>query len=269
MLVCIIFALLTASASLMPSHAPARAAQPVRCRASPCRASAEWNELINMAAALSDAGSLEADVLRVAATTSRGAASSSADATRMEDLISQLEASNQPDVSNGALDGSWLLAYAGCPAYRSSPFFWAFEALAGSAGNPLLAITDGLPFYRVGAARQIISNTAASAGTLVSAIEVSLYIFDALLPPQRSVMTSTARTATDPTDPQSLTLEMLTTEVKESNLPFSGSASFPTQRIFDAIKAGSSTVRLRTSYLSSTMRVTRAPDGAILVYLRE
>ena len=50
-----------------------------------------------MAAALSDAGSLEADVLRVAATTSRGAASSSADATRMEDLISQLEASNQPN----------------------------------------------------------------------------------------------------------------------------------------------------------------------------
>lgn len=240
-------------------------------RKTPIRAveSAQWSELINMASSLSETATLEAKILRVAATTSRGAASSDRDSTFIDDLVFQLEATGQPDVSTGALDGTWLLAYSSCPAYRTSPFFWAFEKLAGDATQPLLSITDGLPFYRVGVARQTFSDTASISGTLVSAIEVSLSVFDALLPPVRSVMTTTAGASPDAADPAALVIDVQTTEVKESSLPFSDVASFPTKEVFDQLKAGAAQVSLRTSYLSSTMRITRAPDGAVLVYVRE
>ena len=209
--------------------------------------------------------------MQLAATTNRGATRSSDAARSVDDLIAQLESYGPPDVSAGALDGSWSLAYATCPAYRSSPFFWAFGQLAEQLAAPLFAITDGLPFYRVGAARQTLADTSATGGmgTLVSAIEVDLYAFDALIPPQRSVMTTSASARPDSEDASSLILELQTTEVKDSALPFSGMLAFPIARVFDGLKSGSASVRLRTSYLSDTMRITRAPDGAVLVYVPE
>jgi len=220
-----------------------------------------------------DQEALEAELMTLAATTSRGADMSSIDTERIATLVAQLECFQPPDVSTGVLDGTWRLAYASCPAYRSSPFFAGFEQAFGPAAAPLVAITDGLPFYRVGDARQIIRNSGvAGEGTLVSEITVEIYAFNALLPPLRSVMTTTssARPEGAGGDLSMLILDLQSTEVKESALPFSDAVAFPVQRVFDSLKSGSATVRQRTSYLSPTLRVARtAPSDDVLVYVPE
>lgn len=223
----------------------------------------------------SDALTLELKLMRLAAVTDRGACRTNEDELRIYGLIDQLEGCNQAEPpAAGALDGTWRLAFSSCPPYRSSPFFAAFGQLVGDVASPLLfSVTDGLPFFRVGAARQIIANTAAtspSEGTLVSQIEVELYAFDALLPPVRSVMTTSASARADDKDAATLVLGLLRTEVKDSALPFSSALAFPVQQTFDGLKSGSATIRQRTSYLSPTLRITRAmANNDIFVYARE
>lgn len=66
----------------------------------------------------------------------------------MEDLCLQLEALNpSADDPSAALDGSWRLAYASVEPFRSSPFFWAFQAAAGGEDTAaaVFAFTAGLP----------------------------------------------------------------------------------------------------------------------------
>jgi len=218
---------------------------------------------------------LELKLMRLAAVTDRGARRTSEDEQRVYGLIDQLEGCNEPKsrATEDTLDGTWRLAFSSCPPYRSSPFFAAFGQLAGDFALPLYSVTDGLPFFRVGSARQIITNTAATStaeGTLVSQIEVELYAFDALLPPVRSLMTTSASARTDDTDAGTLVLDLLTTEVKDSSLPFSSALAFPVQQTFDGLKSGSATIRQLTSYLSSTLRITRAVgNNDIFVYVRE
>ena len=258
---------LAATALLLPHATVERSHMRVAHRATGCRACADAPGDTEEPASTA-APNLESELMRVAASTNRGATRSDDDARSVDDLIAKLESSGSPDVSSGALDGSWSLAYATCPAYRSSPFFSGFGQLAGQLASPLYAITDRMPFYKVGAARQTLTGTSSTdgMGTLVSAIEVDLVAFDASL---RSVMTTSASVRPDSEDASTLILELQTTEVKDSALPLSGMLTFPTARVFDGLKSGSASVRLRTSYLSDTMRITRAPDGAVLVYVPE
>lgn len=211
---------------------------------------------------------LEFQLMKLAATTNRGAAQNDSDDERLGKLISELDCLGPPDVSTGALDGSWRLAYASCPAYRSSPFFWAYGQLAEGLKQPIFSVTDGLPFYRVGVARQKLTDTASS-GTLVSAVELTVFVFDALLPPLRGIVTTTTSARPDGADPSSLILEVQTTEVKQSDLPFTENIIFPSAEVLESFKAGSTTVRMSTSYLSTNMRISRNPDGDVFVYVRE
>ena len=74
-----------------------------------------------------------------------------------------------PHLSAGVLLFVVVVSAFGPRRYRSSPFFWAFgEALPDAAGL-LYDITDGLPFYGVGTARQTLENTGRM-GKLVSEV---------------------------------------------------------------------------------------------------
>lgn len=210
---------------------------------------------------------LEKRILSLAAATNRGASARAADREEVVAVLEELERSIPAgiDVESGDLDGSWRLVYASCPAYRSSPFFWAFgEALPDAAGL-LYDITDGLPFYRVGTARQTLENTGRK-GKLVSEVEVDVFVFDALLPPVRGVVTTTATTRPDDSDPAALEVTVETTEVKDSTLPFADNVVFPSKEAFAAMSADASPARMRTTYLSPSLRVSRTPSD-VLVYV--
>lgn len=213
---------------------------------------------------------LEKRLLSLAAATNRGASARAADRDEVAAVLDELERSIPAgiDVESGDLDGSWRLVYASCPAYRSSPFFWAFGELQPAAAGLLYNITDGLPFYRVGSARQTLQDTGRN-GKLVSEVEVDVFVFDALLPPVRGVVTTTASTRPDDSDPSALEVVVETTEVKESTLPFTDLVTFPSKEAFAALSAvpGDATpARMRTTYLSPSLRVSRTPRD-VLVYV--
>ena len=122
---------------------------------------------------LEDAQGPEA-LLRLCAATDRGMRCTSAERARIDSLVRDMEA-DAPPADATMLNGNWRLLYASTPSvYRSSPFFWAFkQALAGSTtpvavpgggvqpgdavAEAIYAITDGIPFYNLGAVYQIIS----------------------------------------------------------------------------------------------------------------
>ena len=75
-----------------------------------------------------------------------------------------------------------------------------------------------------------------------------------------------------------LELTMQTTEVKESSisslpgLAFVDTLAFPTEEVFERIKAGegTATVTARNKLLDGgRLRLTRAPDGNLFIFVRE
>lgn len=129
---------------------------------------------------LEDAQGPEA-LLRLCAATDRGQRCTSAERALIDSLVRDLEA-DAPPADATMLNGNWRLLYTSTPSvYRSSPFFWAFkQALAGSTtpvavpgggvqpgdavAEAIYAVTDGIPFYNLGAVYQIISGVCGADG---------------------------------------------------------------------------------------------------------
>lgn len=225
----------------------------------------------------------EAALLRLCAATSRGACASEFEKLDVDALCRSLEATDP----GKPLIGKWRLAYSSEALYRSSPFFWGFSNLlkdtsslvkprnakSPNFADAIYAVTDALPFYDVGFAYHTITPN-----SLVSQVELKVSLFDALLPPAKSIMTTTARTRPTPTGLE-LTLEK--TEVKDSSLEalpgfgFIGDLAFPTESAFQRL-AGlfrladyAATVHLQAPYTSDTLRITRNDQGALFVHVRE
>lgn len=114
----------------------------------------------------------QALLLQLCAATDRGQMASADEKETLRLLVAKLEArqGEAPALQKGVLDGRWKLVYSGVPAYRSSPFFWAFSKVCDGITTPFspvpgdnsfasatYAITDGIPFQRVGVARQTLS----------------------------------------------------------------------------------------------------------------
>lgn len=119
-------------------------------------------------------------LLKLCAVTDRGQRCTDAERARIMQLVEAMEA-DAPPADAAMLNGNWRLLYADGSAYRSSPFFWAFrQALAGSTtpvaipgggvqqgdavAGAIYAITDGIPFYNIGAVFQIISGVCGETG---------------------------------------------------------------------------------------------------------
>ena len=147
---------------------------------------AAWNAVPGLAAIrAADTSSFKASMLleeaqgpeallRLCAATDRGQRCTSAERALIASLVRDMEG-DAPRADATMLNGNWRLLYASTPSvYRSSPFFWAFkQALAGSTtpiaipgggvqpgdavAEAIYAITDGIPFYNLGAVYQIIS----------------------------------------------------------------------------------------------------------------
>ena len=147
-------------------------------------------------------------LLKLAASTNRGQSATADQKYDIENAISDLEGSasiilKMKMADNAVLNGKWNLVYASERETRSSPFFWAFrKALAGvqqpipvlpaDLSESFFAITDGLPFYTVGRATQTISGVGTPSAQLISSVQVTIRVFDALLPQLDGHVTTTS-----------------------------------------------------------------------------
>jgi hypothetical protein len=111
-------------------------------------------------------------LLRLAASTNRGQSATLDQKYDIENAISDLESDisiirKMNMATSPLLNGKWYLVYASERETRSSPFFWAFRkvlkgvqqsfpVLPAELAESFFAITDGLPFYTVGRATQVL-----------------------------------------------------------------------------------------------------------------
>lgn len=121
---------------------------------------------------------LKHQLLQRVAPLNRGALASPIDKENVNALIKKLEdtwqASSETNMA-GKLSGKWLLVYTSVEAFRSSPFFWAFqEGLVQnrSLASEIFKFTDGVPGAEVGLAYQTISMDYSS---LVSEVELEVF----------------------------------------------------------------------------------------------
>jgi len=229
-------------------------------------------------------------LLRLAACTNRGQSATLDQKYDIENAISDLEFAGSivnrvAMAENPMLNGKWHLVYASERETRSSPFFWAFrKALKGvqqpiavlpaELAESIFAITDGLPFYNVGRASQTISGVGTASAQLESSIQVTIRIFDALLPQLDGFVTTTSDyTSIGASQAQ---LNVRTTQVKDSTLTqlpvvgeFVQGFKFPTSEALEQVKVGSSEVQLEHTYLSPTLRIARNDNGQVFVYTKD
>ena len=197
----------------------------------------------------------------------------------------QLEALNPSEDASAALDGgAWQLAYASVELFRSSPFFWAFQAAAGDEGAAaaVFRFTAGLPVAGsrgpFGAITQRFDlSPGAAEGRLVS--EVAMTLFDPLfgvLPGVSGTVVTEARLRRDAGDDATLLrVTVESTRVVASNLGPPGALDAvvaPVEAAFAALRGGggSAEVALRTRYADSELRVARtgAREDQLFVYVR-
>ena len=202
----------------------------------------------------------------------------------MEDLCLQLESLNPSAADPSAgLDGAWRLAYASVEAFRSSPFFWAFQAATGSEDTAasIFAFTAGLPVAGTkgpfGAITQRFDlPPGAEGGRLVS--EVAMTLFDpffAVLPGVSGTVVTEARLRRDPADERSLLrVTVESTRVVASNVGPPGALdaiTAPVEAAFSALRGGAPLeVALRTRYCDEDLRIARtgSREDQIFVYVR-
>ena len=195
---------------------------------------------------------------------------------RISTLLRQLEADAPSPAESDWLVGQWRLLYTTDAVYWSSPFFWAFRQLCADMTSPVqlvpedrrtggaeqwaksvFALTDGIPFKRVGPAMQTIGPGELGELELLSEVIIYINIFDNVLSSAQSTMTT--RSAFLSTSEASLQVQ--STMVKQSSiaklLPFVDELSFPTSGAFPQLKAGSNQVGMSSTCLSPSLRLSR------------
>jgi len=230
-----------------------------------------------------------AELLTLCATSNRGQSANLDHKFKIENAVSLLE-SQSPIANPGdseLLNGQWDLVYASEALTRTSPFFWSFRKafegnsnpvplLPGELSEAIFAITDGLPFYTVGKVQQTISGVGTFGNqTLESSVQVTIRLFDALIPPQDGFVTTTSTFEASPADPSKIALTVQTTEVKKSTfaqIPVLGqiveTTKFPTKDVIEQVRPGSSQVMMELTYLSQKLRISRNENGQVFVFAR-
>jgi hypothetical protein len=216
-------------------------------------------------------------------------------------LIDELESSFRGmKFAIAKLCGTWELCFATDDITRSSPFFWAFKkALDGKKDNSPLSlggtgeladsifyITDVIPppLKVIGTARQTITSESSSdefvfVGELKSEVTVES------LGSQSSVMTTISKLSesldNDDDRVNIFNIDVETTEVVTSNpiinliktgvSPFLSSMGlqqiastlekFPSGKVLDTVKEGSSRVYMQVTYIDDDIRIVRPRNG--------
>jgi hypothetical protein len=192
----------------------------------------------------------------------RGALATASDKQAIDQLLRSLEAAGTtPEPFSGspaALEGRWELLYTNTEAFRSSPFFLAFEGLVQNKqiAEAIFAFTDAIPGAEIRSAYQTISLLS---GKLIS--EVDMYVF----PGFRGTVVTTSRASALP--PSSLSLNIESTRVVNSNFsPFLDNVMVPVEQILGQIARSSSVTEARydITFLNDSLRITRAGDQVLL-----
>lgn len=208
-------------------------------------------------------------LLRLAAATDRGVAASRSERAAADVAVAALEAAQDPSADLPTLTaGDWLLVYTTAQPFRSSPFFWCFQAAVGSAAaaEAIFAFTALAPLATVGAARQTVRagsvGSPARAGSIVSRVRLTVAGVG-------GDVVSEATTAG--AAPGELVVTVTTTRVEGSSIPGVAGTVVDVARGLAAARRGSpATARLRTTYCDGAVRVTRTlEDDHAFVYVRE
>jgi hypothetical protein len=219
----------------------------------------------------------------LAAVTSRGSAADFSTAVDVEDVVLQLEATASEEVDlaarRQALSGSWRLVYSSVELFRSSPFFWAFQA--GLPGGPDLAqaifkFTAGLPVAGSrGPFGEVRQSLDLPAGRLTS--EVDMRLFESLfglLPGLSGTVVTEARCELDEADPTRLLVTVESTRVTSSNVGPPGALDgvvTPVEQLFKALRGGETlTVAARCRFVDDHIRIVRTGEreDQLFVYTR-
>jgi hypothetical protein len=115
----------------------------------------------------------------------------------------------------------------------------------------------------------MLRNTSTSSlGVLVSIIQVDIRARGAFLPPKHGFITTTSITKRDPADPTALILELQTREFRENTLHPTDEVEFKMETAVDMMNLQEpKVVRLPTSYVSPTLRISRSSSGDILLFV--
>lgn len=248
---------------------------------------APLSDLVEEPAAQEDAsierGKLKADLLRIAAASSRGEKASRSELDAARNATISLEVLNPTASPTLAAEcsGTWELVFADTQLFRSSPFFMAGRALCreGDEAARYDWFCDmhraALAFSNIGKVRQIISPTA-----IVSEFEVQVGAAPAVLGYPVNIdgaIVSTANIVTNRGDGFELLMESV--EIKGSNVPLlrevlDGGLLLRTGAVGGALDSMVPdrdlfpTPLFRTTYLDTDFRISRDQDGKLFVYSR-
>ena len=210
----------------------------------------------------SQADRLKLALLERIAGLNRGALATASDKQAIDQLLRSLEAAgNSPQPFAGspaAIEGRWELLYTNTEAFRSSPFFLAFEGLVQNKqiAEAIFAFTDAIPGAEIRCAYQTISLLS---GKLIS--EVDMYVF----PGFKGTVVTTSRASALP--PSALSLNIESTRVVNSNFsPFLDNVMVPVEQVLGQIAGNSSITETsyEITYLDDHLRITRAGDQVLL-----
>jgi len=219
-------------------------------------------------------------LLGLAAASSRGQQESRDGRATMEGLITNLEFMNPTEEPARGIDGEWVLVYANVEAFRSSPFFWAFQKVL-PGGEELAAqifkFTAGLPVAGARGPFGVIAQTVSlETEELVSEVEMRLFDpFFALASGMSGTVVSTASVkVAEGSDGDTLLVTPRTTRVRNSNVggALLDQVVVPTSDVLTQAAGGSAAVEaeVTVTYVDSTLQVMRVGENRdqIFVYAK-
>ena len=222
---------------------------------------------------------LKSEMLQLISSSDRGQSADMFLNERISSLITELEGLNPTSslFESSLLQGDWNLLYANDDLTRSSPFFWAFKKALKGIDDPLQskALADSIfsftdmDFLGLKSIGDCIQSFESE--SLVSKVRIMIN------PVGSSLMTTTSSYEMIPDDGLLVKLTVEKTEVKDSTiasllpsfLDASKFLSFPSGTALEAVRADSSVVYMRMSYLDDSLRIVKnEEDDKTFVFSR-
>lgn len=212
----------------------------------------------------SDDLAVKLSLLKKIATLNRGALATGIDRNEVQKFAAILEKGRGLNPFTGSpspVEGTWELMYSEVEAFRSSPFFWAFQegvVRDRALADQIFQFTSSIPGTQIGPAIQKISLLT---GVLVSEVELVLF------PGIKGLVVTTSKL--EPLSSSVLGVTVENTRVLNSTLStLLDNVVVPVQEILEQLVAiGATKVTVEVTYVDEEIRLSRTrPDGHLFVY---